>query len=248
MSIKHATKTKRAPSHLLAPIIRLRRHEVLDILLPTLREHHIPVPGSAVKEAIALPLPLATIYLDRLFALEWDVNTALSNTEPPVLSIALADIMLVCWLLRRGADPNTPCDIDCTPLSIAVREAPVPVVELLLHHAQDSHNGHLVFHTVHRPDPKECTSLTRTLHRYNKPIDDILYQDARSYNLRAHFVRGTPLYYACKNGKPSVALTLIELGADPDKPCMRYNQAVGPTPREVAATNGWSRELMERLK
>lgn len=85
---------------------------------------------------------------------------------------------------------------------------------------------------------KESVRMIRLLHEYGKPIDEILYQDTKSSRLRAQFLRGTPLYYACNDGKCEVALALLELGADPDKACMRYDQIVGPTPREVAIQHG----------
>lgn len=236
----HSNKAKRALSHVLAPIVRLRKHDLLELLFGTLLEHGVSVDRSAMKEAVALPFHLATVYLDMLFALGWDVNTALSNTEPPILSMALENISLTHWLLRKGADPNAPCDIDYTSLSVAVKGASFPVIRLLLRHARYGRNGHLVFHATQRTNLNEAKRLIRLLHQHGKPIDEILYQDERSYHVRAHFLRGTPLYYACKNGRLPVALTLLELGADPDKACVRYNERVGPSPREVAADYGWS--------
>nr|POE56306.1 ankyrin repeat and socs box protein 3 [Quercus suber] len=183
------------------------------------------------------------------------INEALSNTEPPVLryvirtgvnailtknSIALHDISLVHWLLLKGADPNATCDIDFTPLSIAVNRYSFSVTQLLLQHAQHSHNGHLVYYAMQRADMNESVRMIRLLHQHSKPIDEILYQDAKSSRLRAQFLRGTPLYYACNDGKLEVALTLLELGADPDKACMRYDQTVRRSPRKVAIDHGWT--------
>jgi hypothetical protein len=82
---RHSNKAKRALSHILAPIIRLRKHDLLEALFETLLEYGVSVEMSAIKEAVALPFPEATVYLDTLFALGWDINTALSNTEPPIL-------------------------------------------------------------------------------------------------------------------------------------------------------------------
>jgi ankyrin repeat protein len=114
------------------------------------------------------------------------------------------------------------------------------VIRLLLRRARHSRNGHLVFHATQRTNLSEATRLIRLLYQYGKPVDEILYQDERSYNFRAQFLRGTPLYYACKNGRLPVALTLLDLGADPDKACVRYNEHVGPSSREVVADYGWS--------
>ncbi|KAF2211408.1 hypothetical protein CERZMDRAFT_117998 [Cercospora zeae-maydis SCOH1-5] len=237
---KHSIKAKRALSHLLSEIVRSRKHDLLELLFHAFLENNVPVDGKAVKEAVALPLQSATASLTILFELGWGVNQALSNTEPPVLSVALHDVWLVNWLLEKGADPNAACDIDYTPLSVAVRTSPFSLVRLLLQHAQHSHNGHLVYYAMQRADMNESTRMIRLLHEYHKPIDEILYQDARSSRFRAQFLRGTPLYYACSNGELQIALTLLELGANPDKACMRYDQSVGPTPRDIAIHHGWA--------
>lgn len=154
-------------------------------------------------------------------------------------SIALYDDSLVHWLLQIGADPNAGCDTDYTPLSVAVNRSSFSIVQLLLHYAQHSHNDHLVYYATQRADVIESTQMIRLLHYYRKPIDDILHQDTKSYPLRAQFLNGTPLYYACKDGKLPTALTLLELGADPDKPCVRWSEIVGPSPRQVALYHGW---------
>ncbi|KAM3417758.1 hypothetical protein BST61_g5988 [Cercospora zeina] len=86
LSPEHSQKTKRALSRLLSPIVRLQRHDLLELLFETLVEHGVSVDAMAVKSAVALPLQSATVYLDILFALGWEINAALGNTEPPVLS------------------------------------------------------------------------------------------------------------------------------------------------------------------
>ncbi|KAF2773950.1 hypothetical protein EJ03DRAFT_263737, partial [Teratosphaeria nubilosa] len=242
-SPKDSEKARRALTHLLPTIVRLDMRDLLTSLRATPLAHGIPGDGMAVKAAAALPREQAEYYLELLFKPGWDVNTALSNTEPPVLSVALHDISLTRWLLENGADPNAPnagCDIDYTPLSVAVNTSTIPIVELLLQHSQHSHNGHLVYHATQRADLDEAIKMIKLLHDYNKPIDDVLYQDLKSYRLRAPFPRGTPLCYACEDDKVHIALTLLELGADPDKPCLRYDQSVGPSPRQVAIDHGWT--------
>ncbi|WPH01191.1 Hypothetical protein R9X50_00402700 [Acrodontium crateriforme] len=183
------TKAKRSLSHVLAKIISLRKRELLDLLLEPIVEHGVPIIGNAVKAAAALPLDEATYYLDALFALGWDVNEPISNAEPPVLryamlkrviidltvySLALHNISLVRWLLKKGADPNAPADIDYSALSIAVSRSKFRTVKLLLEHAQHSHNGHLVYYATLRDDPKEAMRMIKLVYKYNKPIDDIL--------------------------------------------------------------------------
>ncbi|CZT25854.1 uncharacterized protein RCC_11523 [Ramularia collo-cygni] len=241
---EQAKKARRALSYLLSTIILLGKLDLLKALSDPMLQYGVPVIGTAVKEAATLPFEKATFCLKVLFTLGWDVNQALSNTQPPVLSAALHDASLTHWLLEMGADPNATTDIDCTPLSIAVSRFDFQIVHLLLEHAHQSRNGHLVYYATQRTDPDESVTMIRLLHLYDKPIDEILYQDPKSYRLRAPFLRGTPLYYACVKDRMSVALALVELGADPDKACQRYNESVGPTPRQVAANLGWT--LFER--
>lgn len=137
-----------------------------------------------------------------------------------------------------GADPNASCDTDYTPLSIVVRSSAFPVVRLLWEFAKHSDNGQLAYYAMQREDSNEAANTIRLLHQYDKPIDAILWQDAKSYRLRAQFLRGTPLYYACIEENVPAALALLDLGADPDKPCMRFSHRVGPTPREMAIEKG----------
>ncbi|KAK4901419.1 hypothetical protein LTR49_027273 [Elasticomyces elasticus] len=186
----------------------------------------------AVKAAVRLPPEPARFYLALLFSHGRDVNKALSNTEPPILryasltgkvtgliegSTTLHDLSLTHWLLGIGADPTAACDIDYTPLSVAVRTPGLSAVRLLLRHAKHSHNGHLIYHTTQGADTDETAQMIRLLHQHEKPVHQILWQDTKSYCLRAQFLRGIPLFYACRENKALVASTLLALGADPDK-------------------------------
>lgn len=82
---KHTKKVKRALSHLLSSIVRFRNYDLLKLLFETLLEQDVSVDRRAVKEAVTQPTQSAIAFLDILFALAWDVNQALSNSEPPVL-------------------------------------------------------------------------------------------------------------------------------------------------------------------
>lgn len=94
---EHSVEAKHALSHLLAPIVTFRKHDLLELLFETLLENGITVHATAVKAAVALPLPFAAVYFDKLFALGWDVNTALSNSEPPVSSYVCSNTT-GCWV------------------------------------------------------------------------------------------------------------------------------------------------------
>ncbi|KAK0280185.1 hypothetical protein LTR35_008336, partial [Friedmanniomyces endolithicus] len=68
---------------------------------------------------------------------------------------------------------------------------------------------------------------------YEKPIDDMFWQDKRSFRNRGRLLRGTPLHNACELYNFETALALLELGADIDKACVRDDVSVGPCPREA---------------
>lgn len=76
-----ASKALRTLSHILPDVIRLRKNHLLQYLL----QNGVTVIAAAVKMAAGLLYESAKYYLELLFAHGWDINRALSNTEPPVL-------------------------------------------------------------------------------------------------------------------------------------------------------------------
>ncbi|KAK1060403.1 hypothetical protein LTR33_012920 [Friedmanniomyces endolithicus] len=201
------------------------RHEMYELLLLLLRRG-ATVGGQAVKLAAGRPSN-ATYYLDTLFAHGWDINRAITS------SFALHNPALTRWLLEMGADPNASCDTEYTPLSIAVRQESLSTIQILLEHAKNSESGHLVYCATEREPESESIRIIRLLHQYGKPIDDNFWQDSKSFRNRGRIPRGTPLHNACELYNFETAFTLLELGADIDKPCVRDNLSVGPSPREV---------------
>ncbi|KAJ5431315.1 hypothetical protein N7445_009047 [Penicillium cf. griseofulvum] len=122
-----------------------------------------------VKELLRCKIPISRIYileaimakakdiLTVFFDSGWDINKPLSIMEPPMLVNALEDLEMAIWLLDRGADPNTRCDIDNTPLSYAVRYAGLPTIDLLLRRGGDVRIGQLIYNAIYR----ECDNDTR---------------------------------------------------------------------------------------
>lgn len=45
------------------------------------------------------------------------------------------------WFLEHGANSNTPYEVDCTPLSYAVRNARLSAIELMLNRGGDVGKG-----------------------------------------------------------------------------------------------------------
>ncbi len=60
------------------------------------------------------------------------------------------DWELTNWFLDRGADPNAGCYLDYTPMSCAVKNAPMKTVKLLFERGGDIKKGQLIHHAVER--------------------------------------------------------------------------------------------------
>ena len=88
---------------------------------------------------------------------------------------------------------------------------------------------------VKRDPPEERAEVIRYLARHGAPLDDVQFQDKKSFRQRGEFLLGTPLYMACESKDYISASVLLELGADLDRPCRRFGRPAGPTPREVLA-------------
>lgn len=151
-------------------------------------------------------------------------------------------------LLSLGASPNAPCEnMDLTPLSTAVLHHDLETVQQLIEHSKKPHNGHLVYYAVIRNTPD--LRIVALLLQSGTPFDEVAFQDERSFRLRAHFPMGTPLYEACRLAKTGKNLEICELllqqGANPDKPCRRWNVEVAQSsPRCLAQED---RELLEMM-
>jgi len=57
---------------------------------------------------------------------------------------------LTNWFLDHGADPNVGCYFDYTPMSCAVKNAPMKTVKLLFERGGDIKKGQLIHHAVER--------------------------------------------------------------------------------------------------
>ncbi|KAK1075669.1 hypothetical protein LTR74_000077 [Friedmanniomyces endolithicus] len=220
-----AQKARRILSHLMPVMIHQDKLDLLNLLL----QNDVEIDPEAVRAAAEQPFEEAKMYLELLFTHGWDINKALSATEPAVLSIALNSPPLVRWLLAKGADPNVSCEqMDITSLSVAVNTHDFQIVKLLLQHAEHRHNGYLVHSALQRANDAEALDMLDLLHRYRKPIDEVQWQDEKSIIYRGPFTCSTPLYYACRWKKWHFALALVKLGADPDKASVKDGQPLWP--------------------
>ena len=127
-------------------------------------------------------------------------------------SNALEDLDMTIWLLDRGADPNTRCDIDITPLSHAVRFADLPTIDLLLRRGGDVRIGQLMHNAIYRES--DTLKVVEILIDRGASLNSLMYQDHQySWNMFP-FMRETPLHTAVALRRHDVIRYLIHKGAN----------------------------------
>ncbi|KAK0248428.1 hypothetical protein LTR91_011154 [Friedmanniomyces endolithicus] len=159
----------------------------------------------------------------------WDINEAIAWDGPPALadrylnhiswrlhSRAVEDVVLTDWFLLNGADPNARCGVDLTPLSVAVRDAPLATTRKLVEHGGSVASGQLLHHAVMN-NVEDPTELIKYLVCQGSQINAVMYQSCpQSYDklLGLGFTLGTPLHEAAERGNLSIVRTLVAMGAD----------------------------------
>ncbi|KAJ5259939.1 hypothetical protein N7497_011246 [Penicillium chrysogenum] len=142
----------------------------------------------------------------------WDINEPVDALKPPVLSYAVTDIEMTSWLLEHGANPNAQCEVDCTPLSYAVRNASLSVIKLLLNHGGDAQKGQLLQYAVCRDE--ELEDVVSLLVDRGAPLNATMYQDGPTFMRFFPLSLGTALHVATEQGKANAIRLLIRLEAD----------------------------------
>jgi len=159
------------------------------------------------------------------------------------IPICTHDKEMVIWLLDHGANPNSRCNWDCTPASLAMYTAPIETIEYLFQRGADPLYGELLQWAVIRNKP-DGLDVVRQIVEKGAPIDEIKYaNDPKSYYLRKPFGLGTPLHRAAEDGKVDIVKYLLEMGADPLK-----LDSKGRTPRYWAEQSGGTAEVVDVLK
>ncbi|KAM3417822.1 hypothetical protein BST61_g6047 [Cercospora zeina] len=187
----------------------------------------------AVKAAIKQDsVALLSLFLEH----GWNINEQEAWCLPPLLSFAIhskASESTIAWFLSNGADPNAICQMDITPLSVAVAVARYSVVEQLFTHcpATTVFRGQLLHHAAGRDVPEDCDMILRlVLRRCQLDVNAIMYQDhCFSYEVCKIVGLGTALHEAARTGRLSTVHTLIAHGAD-----ISVRDSLGNTALEVA--------------
>lgn len=144
----------------------------------------------------------------------------------------MIDASLVAWFLDHGANPNQPCGMDMTPLSIGVQFAPLHILTSLLARCSDTiGKGQLLHHAARRRSDDGPAVMERVLQRFPQfRVNDIMYHDhAFSFEVRKTVGLGTALHEAAKFGVAATILWLLNHGAEIDARDSR-----GQTPLQVA--------------
>ena len=123
------------------------------------------------------------------------------------------DAEMTTWLLDHEANPNARCEVDCTPLSYAVRNANLSVIELMLDRGGDVQKGQLLQYSVSRDEDLEDV-MTLLVNR-GAPLNATMYQDDPTLIRFAPMSLGTALHIAAEQGKSNAIRHLIHLGVDP---------------------------------
>ncbi|RHZ62026.1 ankyrin repeat domain-containing protein [Aspergillus thermomutatus] len=147
----------------------------------------------------------------------WDINAPIDSNTPPALACSFRDTSLTKWFLDHGADPNQRCDRykNCTPLSIAFREANFTTIRLLLNHGASLQQGQVLHYAAMR-ELDDRLEVLRYLLEKGLPVNDIMYQNCgEEYYFHMYSGIGTPLHYAAGRGLLDSVKLLVEGGASP---------------------------------
>lgn len=142
------------------------------------------------------------------------------------------------WFLEHGANPNTSCDVDCTPLSYAIRNACLSVIKLMLDHGGDVQKGQLLQYAVCRDEGLE--DVIALLVERGASLNATMYEDDQTLMRFYPMSLGTALHTATEQGKANAIRLLKHLGADTE-----VKDANGDTALEWARK--WNKAEMVRL-
>ncbi len=125
------------------------------------------------------------------------------------------DWELTNWFLDRGADPNADCYFDYTPMSCAVKNAPMRTVKLLFDRGGDIKRGQLIHHAVERGS-QDVVEMLDLLLQKGTQLNERKYENhLPSWNMRFFTGLGTPLHGATRAGKLQVVYYLLQKGSNP---------------------------------
>ncbi|EME45879.1 hypothetical protein DOTSEDRAFT_126046 [Dothistroma septosporum NZE10] len=220
-TLPEAENYRKAPGRSLDFAIEHQHAEAVAFLLSRkvkLVEEHIKIATYAQNTEI----------LEILLTYGWDINSQLGPAYPSAMAMVVPDYDLTLWFLEHGADPNTVCDLDLTPLSVAVQGAPIDVIRLLFSRGGSVSFGQLLHYAVRR-DIQDQDEVVQLILDKKPLINNVMYQGLECYFLQRAFGLGTPLHEAVERGKLDIARMLLDHGANP-----LIRDSLGKTARDRA--------------
>lgn len=146
------------------------------------------------------------------------------------------------WFLSHGADPNAPCGLDITPLSIAIRDAPFENIRILFDHGGSIEHGQPLQFAAIRGLPDRIDVLNFLIDK-GAPVNSVMYENSPdSYEQERFSGLGTPLHIAAATGCLDMVDMLLSRGADPS-----IKNSLGKLAVEGAEYHGCS-EVANRLR
>lgn len=107
------------------------------------------------------------------------------------------------------------CKMDITPLSVAVQDAPLPILSILFDYSTHPQHGQLLHHAARRTSDDCFEVMKLVLDRYSSEVNKVMYEDhAFSFEIRKCVGLGTPLHEAARYGRPEVVSALLKYGAN----------------------------------
>ena len=121
------------------------------------------------------------------------------------------------WFLNHGSNPNSRCDRDITPLSVAVDKASLSTIRLMLQYGGDTRNGQLLHFAMERAFPDQLVVIDMLI-SFGAPLNTRMFEDdPRSWLENKYYGLGTPLHKAVDRGNAAAAAHLLWRGASCEK-------------------------------
>ncbi|KAL9123548.1 MAG: hypothetical protein Q9217_007026 [Psora testacea] len=156
------------------------------------------------------------LYLNHGF----NINQQLAWDKPGPLMLTFDDEVLTRWFLSHGADPNSTCELDKTPLSIAIWKAPFAIIKLLFEFGASVKTGQLLHYAAQRENEDRVQVVDflweKMSSMVNNPLNEVMYKhNIHSFELQKWRGLGTPLHEAVTVGSVEMVEAFIAKGADP---------------------------------
>jgi ankyrin repeat protein len=121
------------------------------------------------------------------------------------------------WLLDNGADPNCACNLDLTPMSFAIKKAPLHMINMLFEKGAEVHRGQMLHYAVLR-ETDDALQVVTKLVEAGAPVDEVMYENQKdSFRKQKDFGLGTPLHRAAEHNRKDIVEYLLSKGANPLK-------------------------------